>query len=161
MTKTDWLTADPPVGEDAPPMPLRMLSGGTRAEFEAKVEAAARWAVRHATLRGSIIPDANSLAEAFRVGLLGWKTADGLTERPGLNPDPVPPAFWPDPVAAREVVKAAVEFYRFRAKAQIGANGKEVSREDFVGAIKSIHALVVAVEDLLGERPTRTEGEAA
>lgn len=106
----DWLTAHPRVGSEPPPMPLRMLHGGARAAFTTRVRAAARWAVRQATLRGREVPRADDLVEFMEIGLLGYKTADGLCDdRP--NPEPVPPVFWPDPVAAREVVNAAVALY--------------------------------------------------
>lgn len=150
-TRDDWLTAEPPLSDDPPPMPLRMLWGGARVDMVKKVKAAARWALRQATTRGQFQPDLNFVVDATVIALLGWDTHDGLDPN-GPNPDPVPPVFWPDPIPARAVVHAAVEWNRARRAFRSEARGDGVSQETMLRVHKATMALGEAVDDLVSER---------
>lgn len=89
-----WLYADD--GFEAPPMPMRMGTDDPRRhDFNLMVRAAARYAVRAATMKGKEEDfDPDAFVQNMVVGLLGYHTPDGLC---GIddwaNPKPVPPAF--------------------------------------------------------------------
>jgi hypothetical protein len=83
-------------GHNVPPMPFRCGEDDValRAELEEACRAAARFAVRAATMNGrgrDFDPDA--LVQNFVVGMLGYHTADGLLSDGFCNPDPVPAGF--------------------------------------------------------------------
>lgn len=95
LPQSHWLYADDG-SFDAPPMPMRMGTDDPRRKaFNDMVRAAARYAVRAATMKGTesgIDPDA--LVQNMVVGLLGYHTPDGLCGMDDwANPKPVPPPF--------------------------------------------------------------------
>jgi hypothetical protein len=97
LPRDHWLYAEPESGAEAPPMPLRMLHGGHRHMMDQRVRAAARYAIRFATMRGREADfDPDAMVQNFVVGMLGYHTHDGLSHIGGPNPDPVPPVWWPD-----------------------------------------------------------------
>lgn len=113
LPKDHWLYAGREL--EPPPMPLRMLHGGTRHAMEAKVRAAARYAIRASTMRGrdnDFDPDA--MVQNFLVGLLGYHTPDGLVDEKWMNPDPVPPVFWPDPIPFGGLMEKLVTWVKTR-----------------------------------------------
>jgi len=96
LPKDHWLYAET---FNAPPMPFRMgVNDPRRQEWAEKIRAAARYAVRGATLNGKdqdLDPDA--LVSNMVVGMLGYFTADGLTscraDEAWADPHPTPPLF--------------------------------------------------------------------
>jgi hypothetical protein len=89
LPKGHWLYAG---HTNVPPMPWRIGEGGTRSEMADKVRAAARYAVRSATLNGKDLGfDPDALVQNMVVGMLGYWTHDGTTEDKWAMPDPVPP----------------------------------------------------------------------
>lgn len=90
-----WLYADDG-SFDAPPMPMRMgTDDPRRQQFNEWVRAAARHAVRAATMNGKDADfDPDALVQNMVVGLLGYHTPDGLCGmNTWANPSPVPPLF--------------------------------------------------------------------
>lgn len=91
-----WLTAE---GYNVPPMGMRMGQGPTRDEYAEKIRAAARYAVRAATMNGKENDfDPDAMVQNMVVGLLGYWTEDGLSyydgkEEAWANPQPHP-ALW-------------------------------------------------------------------
>ena len=94
LRKDHWLYADDG-NFDAPPMPMRMgTDDPRRQQFNEWVRAAARYAVRAATMKGKEDDfDPDALVQNMVVGLLGYHTSDGLTDDTWANPSPVPEAF--------------------------------------------------------------------
>lgn len=78
LPKDHWLTAE---GDNDPPMPFRRgTSDPERAEWEGKIQAAGRYAVRCATMNGKDNDfDPDALVQQLVVGMLGYFTEDGLT----------------------------------------------------------------------------------
>jgi len=78
LPKDHWLYAD---GFDEPPMGLRTgTTSPEREELADKVRAAARYAVRGATMNGKVDDfDPDALVQNMVVGLLGYFTPDGLS----------------------------------------------------------------------------------
>ena len=72
-----WLYEE---GVDEPPMPFRMgTSDPRRKEWEKKIRAAARYAVRAATMNGRESDfDPDALVQNMIIGMLGYHTPDGL-----------------------------------------------------------------------------------
>ena len=90
-----WLYVDDGSYE-APPMPMRVgTDDPRRSDFEDKVRAAARYAVRASTMKGKdgdFDPDA--LVQNMIVGLLGYYTPDGTDPSEAwANPSPIPDHF--------------------------------------------------------------------
>jgi hypothetical protein len=70
-----WLYAE---GHDEPPMPLRIGQGEERNVLAGHVRAAARYAIRGATMNGKEPDfDPDALVQNMIVGLLGYWTEDG------------------------------------------------------------------------------------
>jgi hypothetical protein len=90
LPKDHWLFKD---GFAVPPMPFRMgTSDPRRQEFNEMVRAAARYAVRAATMNGKSEDfDPDAMEMNFVIGMLGYHTPDGLDSESWANPDPVPP----------------------------------------------------------------------
>ena len=84
--KTHWLYAE---GYNVPPMPLRMgTDNPERKAMNQKVWAAAKYAVRSATMNGKEPDfDPDALCQNMVVGLLGYHTANGLSSDSWANPD--------------------------------------------------------------------------
>lgn len=92
LPKDHWIYKDD--GYEPPPMPLRMgTDHPKRVEMQKKIAAAARYAVRAATMRGQEMDfDPDALVQCMIVGLLGYHTPDALSgQEDWLNPDPAPP----------------------------------------------------------------------
>lgn len=88
-----WSTEE---GVNVPPMPFRCGTrlGELRSNLVDEVQAAARYAVRTATLNGSENDfDPDAMVQNFVVGMVGYYTADGLSSDSCCNPDPVPTGF--------------------------------------------------------------------
>lgn len=87
-----WLTKE---GYDKPPMPFRLGKDDPRhAEFVAAIWAAAKYAIRGATMNGKDDDfDPDALCQNMVVGLIGYHTGDGLSHDNGCDPEPVPPLF--------------------------------------------------------------------
>ena len=85
LPKDHWLTED---GYNVPPMGLRMgTDNPERRAMNAKVRAAAKYAVRCATMNGKVIDfDPDALCQSMIVGLLGYHTPDGLNSDAWANP---------------------------------------------------------------------------
>lgn len=96
LPKTHWLYAE---GHNVPPMPLRMgTDNPERQAMNQKVRAAAKYAIRSATMNGKEPDfDPDALCQNMVVGLLGYHTADGLSSESWDNPpqaaQPTEPAF--------------------------------------------------------------------
>ena len=103
LPKTHWIYEANADGFYAPPpMPMRMgAEDSRRQEFEQKVRAAGKYAVRAATRGGKEMDfDPDALLRNLLVGLFGYHTLDGLSGDSFANPDPVPP-LWP-PAGSKE-----------------------------------------------------------
>ena len=75
LPKDHWLYAD---HDNEPPMPMRVGVGPERDALAAQVRAAARYAVRGATMNGKAMDfDPDALVQNMVVGLLGYWTPDG------------------------------------------------------------------------------------
>jgi hypothetical protein len=75
LPKTHWLYAE---GQDEPPMPMRTGLGAERSALADQIRAAARYAVRGATMNGRETDfDPDALVQNMVVGLLGYWTEDG------------------------------------------------------------------------------------
>lgn len=94
LPKDHWLYVDN--GFEAPPMPFRMGTDDPRyRDFQAKVKAAARYAVRAATMKGKDDDfDPDALVQNMLVGMFGYHTPDGLSHLDDwANPNPIPQPF--------------------------------------------------------------------
>lgn len=87
-----WLTKETEQYE-APPMPFRLGTDHPQHnEWVEKIRAAARYAVRAATMNGKENDfDPDALVQNMVVGMVGYWTADGLSSDDWSNPNPVPP----------------------------------------------------------------------
>jgi hypothetical protein len=84
-----WLTSD---HANVPPMPWRIGTGRERDAMASNIQAAARYAVRAATLNGSENDfDPDAMVQNFLVGMLGYWTQDGTSSDAWANPEPLPP----------------------------------------------------------------------
>lgn len=95
LRKDHWLYADDGKFE-APPMPMRMgTDDPRRGRYIAMVRAAARYAVRAATMKGKEDDfDPDALVQNMVTGMLGYYSPDGLCGMDAwANPDPIPPVF--------------------------------------------------------------------
>lgn len=92
LPKDHWLYAE---GFNVPPMPFRMGTGDPRFhDFHDKARAAARYAIRSATMNGKDADfDPDAMVQNFLVGLFGYHTPNALSGDTWANPDPVPPPF--------------------------------------------------------------------
>lgn len=79
----------------APPMPFRMgKADPRRAEWEQKIKAAARHAVRASTMNGKSEDfDPDAMVQNMIVGMLGYHSPDALCGEQWADPDPVPPFY--------------------------------------------------------------------
>jgi len=77
LPKDHWLTAD---GQNIPPAPFRIGTGGERERLAYYVRGAARYAVRATTMNGKEQDfDPDAMVRNMVVGLLGYWTADGYS----------------------------------------------------------------------------------
>jgi hypothetical protein len=78
-----------------PPMPFRMGTKNPRyQEFNEKVRAAAKYAIKASTRNGKDEDfDPDAMVQNMLVGLLGYHSEDGLSQDSWANPDPVPPLY--------------------------------------------------------------------
>lgn len=93
LPKDHWLYQS----NDAPPMPWRIGEGKERMMLAEGIRAAARYAIRAATMSGkdeNFAPDA--MVQNFIVGMLGYWTEDGLSGDRQFNPEITPPLFTAD-----------------------------------------------------------------
>lgn len=75
LPKTHWIYAD---SREEPPAPMRVGLGARRSELANQIRAAARYAVRGATMRGKEMDfDPDALVQNMVVGMLGYWTEDG------------------------------------------------------------------------------------
>jgi hypothetical protein len=83
-----WLTQP---GYDEPPAPFLMgTNDPQRADWADKIRAAAKYAVRGATINGTEEDfDPDAMVQNMVVGMLGYFTPDGLSRDGELVPDPV------------------------------------------------------------------------
>lgn len=90
LPKTHWLYADDG-SYDPPPMPMRRGTDDPgRAILASQVKAAARYAVRAATMKGKEADfDPDAMVQNFVIGLLGYYTPDGLSSDSWANPPSV------------------------------------------------------------------------
>ncbi len=91
LPKDHWLYAETDEYEP-PPMPFRRgTDDSERKDWEAKVRAAGRYAVRSATMNGKEKDfDPDALVQNLVVAMLGYHTPDGLSKDGWANPAPVP-----------------------------------------------------------------------
>lgn len=90
LPKDHWLYQS----NDAPPMPWRIGEGKERMLMAEGIRAAAKYAIRAATMSGkdeNFDPDA--MVQNFIVGMLGYWTEDGLSDDRQFNPEVTPPLF--------------------------------------------------------------------
>lgn len=82
LPKDHWLTAD---GHNEPPMPLQMgVDDPERKRLTVGVVAAARYAIRGATMNGTLMDfDPDALVQNLIVGLFGYHTHNGLNTEQG------------------------------------------------------------------------------
>lgn len=87
LPKDHWLTANPD-DFNVPPMPFRRGTlDPSREKWAEKIRAAARYAVRCATMNGKDDDfDPDALVQNMVVGMLGYWTADGLSSDDWANP---------------------------------------------------------------------------
>jgi hypothetical protein len=80
-----------------PPMPLRMGTDNPRRhEFNEKIRAAARYAVKASTMNGKEADfDPDALVQNMIVGLLGYHTPNGLCGEAWADPQNIPEEFKP------------------------------------------------------------------
>ncbi len=85
LPKDHWSTAP---GYNVPPMPLRMgTDNPERRAMNEKITAAARYAIRSATMNGKETDfDPDAMVQNFVVGVLGYHTPDGLSSDAWDNP---------------------------------------------------------------------------
>lgn len=85
LPKDHWLYAP---GYNVPPMGHRLgVDSSHRKEWQEKVIAAARYAVRASTMNGKITDfDPDAMVQNMVIGLLGYYTPDGLGHEPGMDP---------------------------------------------------------------------------
>lgn len=85
LPQNHWLTAP---GYNVPPMGMRMgTDDALRGVMTEKIRAAARYAVRGATMNGKENDfDPDALVQNMVVGLLGYHTPDGLSSDEWENP---------------------------------------------------------------------------
>jgi hypothetical protein len=77
LPKDHWLYA---VGLGEPPAPWRVGEGALRSEWAAKITAAARYAIRGATMSGQESDfDPDAMVQNMIVGMLGYWTHDGFS----------------------------------------------------------------------------------
>lgn len=91
-----WIyTVGPDGFGSPPPMPFRMgTADPRRRDFNDKVRAAAKYAVRASTMNGKDQDfDPDAMVQNFVVAMLGYHTETGLSGEDWGNPDPIPPAF--------------------------------------------------------------------
>lgn len=96
LPKDHWLYKVEADGFAAPPpMPFRMgTDDPRRQEFNKKIQAAARYAVKAATRNGKDEDfDPDAMVQNMITGMLGYHTPDGLIEEKYGNPDPIPELF--------------------------------------------------------------------
>jgi len=75
LPKTHWIYAE---GRDEPPMPMRIGVGPKREVLEAQIRAAAKFAIRAATMKGTEMDfDPDAMVQNMIIGLLGYWTDDG------------------------------------------------------------------------------------
>lgn len=81
-----------------PPMPYRTGVGKERAQYEAFLTAAAKYAIKAATLSGKEMDfDPDALIQNLIVGYLGYQTVDGLKDSSPANYAALPPRSPDDP----------------------------------------------------------------
>ena len=96
LPKGHWLTAD---GDNNPPMPLRIGTQehgnrvwpavDNRQQAAEMVRAAARYAIRSATMNGQVTDfDPDAMVQQFVVGMLGYWTPNGLSRMDGHDEAP-------------------------------------------------------------------------
>jgi hypothetical protein len=88
LPEDHWLTANPDV-PNVPPMPFRVGRDNLRLRLamSERISAAARYAVRRATMNGSSTDfDPDALVWNLLVGMLGYNTSDGLSDEDEGNP---------------------------------------------------------------------------
>ena len=85
LPKDHWLYAK---GFNVPPMPFRRgTDDPERSEWNLKIAAAARYAVRCATMNGADMDfDPDALVQNMVVGMVGYHTPTGLSEDKWANP---------------------------------------------------------------------------
>lgn len=84
LPKGHWSTAE---GYNVPPMPMRIGTGPERDILAEQVREAARYAIRAATMNGTVQDfDPDAMVQNFVVGMLGYWTPSGLSSEPGDNP---------------------------------------------------------------------------
>lgn len=84
LPKDHWLYADHP---NVPPMPLRVGLGEERSAKAEEIRAAARYAIRAATMNGKEQDfDPDAMVQNFIVGMLGYWTETGLSSDSAFNP---------------------------------------------------------------------------
>jgi len=85
LPKDHWMNLD---GYNVPPMPFRRgTDDPERKRWEAGIKAAARYAVRCATMNGEDADfDPDALVQQMIVGMLGYFTPTGLSEDASENP---------------------------------------------------------------------------
>lgn len=75
LRKSHWIYAE---GDNDPPMPMRIGVGPERKELEAQIRAAAKYAIRAATMKGTEMDfDPDAMVQSLIIGLLGYWTEDG------------------------------------------------------------------------------------
>lgn len=93
LPKDHWLYES----NDAPPMPWRIGDGKERMLLAEGIRAAARYAIRGATMSGKEEDfDPDAMVQNFIVGMLGYWTEDGLSGDRESNPKVTPPLFTVD-----------------------------------------------------------------
>jgi len=96
LPKDHWLYQTDKDGfTPPPPMPFRMGNADPRwRDFNEKIRAAARYAVKASTRNGKDEDfDPDAMVQNMVVGMLGYHTEDGLSGDTWGNPDPVPELF--------------------------------------------------------------------
>lgn len=131
---------------NAPPMVFRMPVGDPwRKNWEAKIRAAGRYAVRSATMDGKEQDfDPDALVQNLVVGMLGYFTADGLSNDVWANPRNIPAVVEPDEVTRGTLVEGldainyAASIFRQYATlhARKGPEGYEKSKSNADIAVK-------------------------
>ncbi len=92
LPEDHWLTRKSEGGFEPPPMPMRMGRDHPRRKgMKAALVAAARYAVRCATMNGTEADfDPDALIQCLCVGMMGYHTGDGLSDDDWANPIPLP-----------------------------------------------------------------------
>lgn len=95
LPEDHWLLE---IGSNVPPMPFRVGTDQPqlRKELDAMVVAAARYAIRAATMNGKEEDfDPDAMVQNFVVGMLGYCTPNALSQDDWENPDKPPFMFEP------------------------------------------------------------------